>query len=70
MLKLTPADHVSYTGLQAALLQIKKVADNINEQKRTKDYATKIVEIQASIDDLPFVKFEISLKFLIMCRIW
>ena len=56
MLKLTPADHVSYTGLQAALTQIKKVADNINEQKRTKDYAAKIVEIQASIDDLPFVR--------------
>ena len=56
-MKLTPATDALYETLGQALSKIKKVADNINEQKRNVDYLSKIVDIQSSIQDLPIVYF-------------
>jgi hypothetical protein len=61
-LKITPQEDPTFDALSKALLKIKKVADNINEQKRDKDQLSRILDIQASITNLPFVR-----KYNVFC---
>jgi hypothetical protein len=43
ILSLTPTTHQDYENLSVAVLEIQKVANNINEIKRRKDIVERIV---------------------------